>query len=396
MKYIYVISGIIIYMCIGSVYAWSVFRKPLEQLLNISSTQSGLPYTLMLLFFSLSMPFGGRLLQRVGVLKTVLPGAVLVGVGLALSGVLQNITAVSVFYGLVGGIGVGLIYGVPIAVVARWFPERKGTFMGLTLAGFGLSPFVTAPLSRWLIDLYGPFETLKILGALYFAVIAILSFVLRFPPEEGTKTVSATTPAVKSDQNELTSGEMLKTKEFYGLWVCYTIGTLVGLTMIGITSPFAQEVVNLSKEQAAIFVSVFSVFNALGRPLFGYFVDKMKSFKTIVLLFLIIITLSILGIFIRSNAVALFFIVFAMAYMILGGWLATAPATTSAFFGMKNFSSNYGIVFTAYGTGAVVGNLISGGLKDTLGSYSYIFYPTLILGVVGLIVAALTISKKGR
>ncbi|MCS7152156.1 MAG: OFA family MFS transporter [Endomicrobia bacterium] len=389
MKYFYIVAGLIIYMCIGSVYAWSLFRKPLEQLLNISSTQSGLPYTLLLLLFSFTMPFGGQILQKFGIIKTIMPGALMLSTGLILSGFLKSITAISILYGVVGGIGVGLIYGVPVAVVAKWFPEKKGTYMGITLAGFGLSPFVTAHLSKRLLDLYGPFDTFKILGVIYFLVITIFSLILKMPQKEEISTGNNTQQHLR----ELTSKEMLKTKEFYGLWLCFTIGSTIGLTMISITSPFAQEVVKVKSSQAAFFVGIFSVFNGLGRPLFGFLVDKIRSFLTIIILFLIIIISSILGFFIKEDAVLLFFIVFALFYLILGGWLSTAPASTSWFFGTKNYASNYGIVFTAYGVGAFLGNMISGSLKDILGSYYYIFYPTLFLGFLGILISILTLRN---
>ncbi|MCX7956791.1 MAG: OFA family MFS transporter [Endomicrobia bacterium] len=388
MKYLYIISGIIIYMCIGSVYSWSIFRKPLEQLLNISSTQSGIPYTLMLLSFSLTMPVGGKILQKFGLLKTILPGVMCVSLGLVLSGIFKNITLISLFYGVLGGIGVGLIYGVPIAVVAKWFVEKKGTFIGITLSGFGLSPFITAPISKYFIDLYGVFDAFKILGLIYLIVIVVFSFILKMPKE-----IESSSGVSKSNKTDYSVKDMLKTKEFYGLWLCYMIGCFAGLTIIGITSPFAQEVVKIESFKAAIFISIFSIFNAIGRPLFGFLVDKIKSFKTILLLFSINIIASICGLFIKESSVLMFFIVFCLFYLTLGGWLATAPASTSFLFGQANYAYNYGVVFTAYGMGAVLGNLISGSLKDLLNSYSYTFYPILILCMSGIFICLLNLYK---
>lgn len=387
-KYFYVIAGIIIYMCVGSIYSWSVFRKPLEELFSITATQSGIPYMLFLLFFSLSMPIAGRFMERLGAFQTILLGNILFMAGFLISGIARDILVISLAYGVISGIGVGIIYGVPIAVAGKWLPEKRGLAMGLTLIGFGLSPFVTAPIIKNFINLYGPMRTFTLLGVLFFLIILVFSSFLKFPKSEERKEGSAL-----SDKDS-TPGKMIKTKEFYGLWICYMFGTFAGLMAIGITSPFAQEVIGLDGNTAAFFVSLFAVFNGVGRPLFGFLVDKMKPFKTILLAFMIIILASILGLTLKTGDVLLFTLVFSLFWLMLGGWLAIAPATTSTIFGSKYYSSNYGIVFTAYGTAAVVGSLLSGRLKDVLGSYVFSFYPALILAILGIMICLFTLRRK--
>ncbi len=387
-RFIYILSGIIIYMCVGSIYSWSVFRKPLEQLLDINATLSGTPYMLFLLFFSFTMPFAGSVMQKLKPFKTILIGNIFFIVGFLLSGFFQKIFYISIGYGIISGIGVGMIYGVPIAVVSKWLPERKGLAMGLTLAGFGLSPFVTAPLIQNLINLHGPFNTFKILGLLFFIVIFILSIPMKFPDENETIIKGQATE--KEKQTEYSLKEIIKKKEFYGLWFCYTIGTLSGLLAIGISSPFAQEALGISAVDAAFFVSFFAIFNGLGRPLFGFLTDRLKPFKTIIISFLILLFASFSGIFINKTGIFLFVMVFSFLWMILGGWLAIAPATTSMLFGSKNYPVNYGVVFTAYGAGAVAGNILSGVIKDLSGSYVFVFYPIIIMSIIGIFIAFMT------
>ncbi|MCX8092902.1 MAG: MFS transporter, partial [Candidatus Goldbacteria bacterium] len=125
-KYFYILSGLIIYMCVGSIYSWSVFRKPLEELLKITATQSGTPYMLFLLFFSLTMPIAGRFMERLGAFKTIFIGNLFFLTGFLLSSLFENILIISLSYGIISGIGVGIIYGVPISVVSKWFVENKG------------------------------------------------------------------------------------------------------------------------------------------------------------------------------------------------------------------------------------------------------------------------------
>ena len=144
----YILAGILMFLCLGTVYSWSVFRKPLEELFQIGSTESGLPYMLFLACYSFLMPVGGLLLEKNTPRKVILLGTLLVGGGWILAGYSQNIIHLSLTYGLMAGSGVGIIYGVPMAVVARWFPDKTGFAVGLTLLGFGLSPLITAPAAR--------------------------------------------------------------------------------------------------------------------------------------------------------------------------------------------------------------------------------------------------------
>ncbi|MFQ3676310.1 MAG: OFA family MFS transporter [Endomicrobiia bacterium] len=388
----YVPFGIIILVCLGSVYSWSVFRKPLEQVLNIGATQSGFPFMTFLLFFSLLMPVAGSFLPKLGPRKILILGNFLVSGGWVLSGFVKNIYLITITYGIIAGSGVGMIYGVPLAVAVKWFPEKKGILMGLILIGFGVSPLITAPLAKNLIDVYGIFNTFKILGIIFFIIIFILSLPFEFPDEQQTQSISQN--KVETKGVDIDTKTMLRKKEFYGLWLCYTIGTFTGLMTIGITSPFAQEVVGVSSATAAGFVSIFALFNGIGRPIFGYIADKLLSFKTIIIAFTIITIASLTGLFVNKGTMILFVITFAILWMMLGGWLAIAPTVTSRIFGLKYYSSNYGVIFTAYGIGAILGTLISGIIKDFFGTYKLVFYPTTILSIIGIIIASLTLKPK--
>lgn len=383
-RYLYIISGIIIYMCVGSIYSWSVFRKPLEELLGISSFMSGLPYMFFLLFFSLSMPLSGKFLKKFGAVKSVLIGNLLFLAGFLVSGFSGDIFLITIGYGIISGIGVGVIYGVPISVASGWFPDKKGFAMGLTLSGFGLSAFVTAPFAEFLIETYGVLNSFYILGIAFFAVILLFSLILRFP-EESEK---------EAQESVSHSPSLFRDRRFYGLWISYWIGTLAGLMAIGMSSPFAQEVVGLDKASATVFVSLFAIFNGIGRPLFGFITDRLKPFKTIMLSFLLIIAVSVAGLFLGKGMSSMFFVVFAFFWLSLGGWLAIAPAATSSLFGHESFSANYGIMFVAYGMGAVFGTAISGQIKDIFGSYVLAFYPVIALTLVGLVVSFFTLRDK--
>ena len=388
-RWLYIPLGLIIFMCMGTIYSWSIFRKPIETAFNIGATESGLPYMFFLVFYALAMPFAGTYMDKYGPRVMTIAGGVLISIGWFLSGFTTSITVLTISYGVIGGIGVGIAYGAPMAVAAKWFPDKEGLAVGLTLGGFGLSPFITAPAAGWLIRNYGPFNTFKVLGVLFAIIITLLSIPLKFPDIKDNDSKKKN----KNLDLEIGPKKMLKSKSFYALWTTFVIGTIVGLMAIAISGPVAEELINLDSATASIYVSLFAIFNGIGRPIFGALTDKFRAKKTAVISFSLIILASFLMIINNSGNPVLYFIAFAIFWLNLGGWLAIAPAATSYFFGKENYSKNYGYLFTAYGVGAVIGNLFSGRIRDIMGSYQFVFYPTLIIAALGIIISLLFLKK---
>lgn len=176
--------GMTVLLCLGSVYSWSVFRTPLEGEFEIGATQSLLPYTFALVFYAAFMPIAGLYIPRIGTQKMTAIGGIFIGIGYIFSSFASNITMMTLTYGVIAGSGVGIAYGVPMAVVAKWFPDQKGLAVGLTLIGFGLSPLITAPLANSLIDLYDLKPTLRILGIAFTVIILLIAIALKMPPPD--------------------------------------------------------------------------------------------------------------------------------------------------------------------------------------------------------------------
>ncbi|MGA9380544.1 MAG: MFS transporter, partial [Phormidium sp.] len=281
---------------------------------------------------------------------------------------------------------------VPMVVSARWFPEQKGLAVGLTIVGFGLSPLVTAPLAKTLIDAYGIRQTLLILGIVFMIAIPLISIALKVPPSKWNpqgKNLAQT----KQISVPVNRPDMLQTRSFYGLWICYMIGALVGLSAIGISSPVAQEIIQLDPVLAASSVSLFALFNGLSRPLFGWLTDRFSPKYVAIATYILIIIASILMINARSGQVATYLIAFCLFWFCLGGWLAIAPTATLTLFKPENYAKNYGIVFTAYGVGALLGTVVAGRIRDLFGTYTYAFYPTAFLAAIGIIIATTTLKR---
>ncbi len=398
-RWLFVVAGFLTNICLGSVYAYSVFRNPVQKLFQTSAFDSGAPFMVFLAFFAILMFFGGRLLGTLGPKKVGIIGGILVGAGWILSGILPkalpSIWSLVLTYGVIGGSGVGLAYGGPIAVSTRWFPDRKGLAVGLTVAGFGASPFVTANLARPLIESHGPLYTFGVMGIAFLVIVVALSFVLRFPGADWKPAglqAKATTAAKRIDLNQ---GQMVRTSSFWGLFLVYTIGCLAGLMAIGISSPVGTEVIKIDTAAAAALVGVFALFNGAGRPLFGWLTDRITPRWTALISMLAIMAASGLMVRASEGTTALYSVCFAALWLCFGGWLAIGPTATTTYFGPKNSARNYSIVFFGYGLAAILSNIISGQSKDLFGSYNTAFVIVAVLAAIGAVIA-ITLMKPPK
>jgi OFA family oxalate/formate antiporter-like MFS transporter len=381
-----VVLGILVNTCLGTVYSWSVFRAPLELVLGISPGQSGIPYSVFLGAFAFTMPIGGMLIPRIGSRPTLLLGGILVGAGWIAAGTVSSFAWLVVTYGIVGGVGVGLAYGVPLAVAASWFPDKRGLAMGLTLAGFGVSPFVTAPVAELLILQFGVQPAMVYLGISFTVVVAALFWIFR--------TAETESAGARDRKADLTTGEMVRTGRFYILWITYALGTLAGLTAIGMTASYAQQGLLIDGPAAALAVSAFGIFNGIGRPLFGMLHDRSRTRTTIVLAFALIAVGSGFAYLATPGLRFPFYVGFTILWLMLGGWLAIAPAATVRLFGPSHYTRNYGLMYTAYGVGALTGGALSGLIFEAVGSYRLVFPMIAGLCVVGATIAMVGLREQ--
>jgi len=398
-RWLFVFVGLIINICLGTVYAWSVFRGPIARQFStaeipITAKQTLWPFMLFLAVFTALMPIAGRIIQKVHPRILSLVGSVIVCAGWILSSYASDMNFLYVTYGIIAGAGVGIVYGIPIAVTTRWFPDLKGLAVGITVSGFGVSALVTAPLAQALIQNNGVLSTFFTLGVAFLVMLVPLSLVLRFPPE-GWQPENWKGAAAAAKEQDFTTAEMVRTPAGLGLWLCYIIGALSGLMSIGISSSVAQEIIRLDAVTAAGLVSFFAVFNGAGRPIFGWLTDAIGPSRAAALSFLLILLASLGMLLAGEGNVLLYAVCFCAFWMALGAWLAIAPTTTAIFFGRRNYAANYGVVFSAYGIGAIGGGLIAGSAKDIFGSYLFAFWVTGALAAVGIIVA-LALLKKPR
>lgn len=411
-RWFLVVSGLIIMLCLGAIYAYSVIAVPLRKLfeasppegygLKVTSTEMQIPFIVFLLVFAVTMPLMGKYIEKYGPKKMTFIGAIFVGLGWFLASLATSPMALVFLYGVIGGLGVGIAYNCPIVTSTRWFPDRRGLAVGLTLLGFGFSAALVGPLADLLIADFGISTTLKILGVTFFLLMVLFALLLRFPPSgwkpEGWKPLGKS--AAKAAVKDLARGELVKTKSFYALWICYTVGTLAGLMAIGVSKPVGLEVAanaGISETEISALLTTliipFAFCNGFGRPLFGWITDKLAPRKAAVISFILILLASLLMVT-NPASIATYVIAFAILWLNLGGWLAIAPAATAHFFGIRDYARNYGLIFTAYGAGAVIGNVLAGQAKDIFGAYIMVFPYVLVLALLGLVVATVLKPPK--
>lgn len=392
--------GLLINLCLGTIYSWSVFVTPLTEYFaktlgeTVTAGDILMPFSVFLACFAITMLFAGKYIERWGPRNATIAGGVLTGAGWILASVATSVEMLYLVYGVIGGIGVGIAYGVPVAVAARWFPDRRGLAVGLTVLGFGFSAFVTANLADVLIDAYGVMDTFRIFGVAFIVLIVLFALPLRFPPE-GWSPAGFKPPSGAEDEFcEYTREKMIRTKTFYGLWICYFIGCTAGLMAISIAKPVGSEVAGVAPALGTILVGIFAIFNGGGRPLFGFVTDHLNPSKSAALSFVLVAAASA-AIWI-SPGVPVYIVSFAILWGCLGGWLAIAPAATGRYFGTCDYPRCYGVVFLAYGAGAMAGPQIAGFIKTTTGDYTGVFPYVAVLAVIGIVVAHLFMKAPGK
>ena len=388
-----VLIGMVINLCLGSIYSWSVFVTPLTKYFvsigqNVTANDVLLPFSVFLAFFAIAMPLTGRFIESHGPRNVTIAGGLLTGLGWLFASYVTWFPVMYIVYGVIGGIGVGIAYGVPVAVAARWFPDRRGLAVGLTLLGFGFSAFFTANVAGWLIGAYGVMMTFRIFGIAFLILITLLALPLAFPPKDW-KPEGWTPPAPKPGEVrcECNRAEMVRTGTFYALWICFFIGCLAGLMAIGIAKPVGTEVAGISSGLATLLVGFFAIFNGFGRPVFGALTDRLNPRNTAVLSFALIALASLL--MWRVHTEAAYILAFAILWGCLGGWLAIAPTATASYFGTCDYPRCYGVVFLAYGAGAIAGPQLAGFIRTSTGSYLGVFPYVAALAIAGLVIAFL-------
>lgn len=388
-RWILIALGLSINLALGSIYAWSVFIGPLTTHFQsvdqpVSVNELLLPYSVFLVVFALAMPLAGRFIETYGPRRIAFLGGCLTGTGWLLASVSPTPLALALVFGGIGGAGVGIAYGVPLTMAARWFPDRRGMALGITLLGFGASPLLTGFIAANLISGCGVLATFRIFGLVFILVLPLLALCLSFPPAGWRPAGWNPSPLQHATVTcrECTREEMVRTPTFYGLWVCFFLACSAGLMAISISLPVGTEVVGLESGMATLLVSIFAIFNGGGRPLFGALTDRFEPRNTAMISFGMISFASLM--IWQVPVLPVYILSFALLWGSVGAWPAIAPTSTTTFFGIRDYPRCYGLVYLAYGAGALMGPLLAGSIRTTTGSYIGVFPYVALLAVLGI------------
>lgn len=385
-----VLGGVIVQFCLGALYTWSVFQKPIQQMFGWSSSEVSLAFSINLAIIPILMIFAGRLLPKYGPTRMVILGAGVLSLGLVVSSRTTSLWMLYLGYGVLGGAGIGIAYGIPIATCVKWFPDKRGMISGLAVAGFGLGSVFYAPVATKLVESYGPLNTFFI-QAIYTIIGVIIGGRLLKAAPDGYVPDGWEPPVQKSGvsnktEYNFTPKEMLKTKEYYFLLIIYTFANIAGLMIIGHASPIGQQVAKLTPIEAGSIVSILAMVNTAGRMFWGTLSDKIGRVKVVFIMYLIsaatMFSMNSLG------SYWLYALGVALVAFCFGGAMGTFPSVAADFYGAKYVGMNYGFIFLAYSLGAIIGpRLASVVVESSGGSYEMAFLITGGLCTVGALMS---------
>lgn len=429
-RWIVVAGAILIQLSLGAIYAWSAFTAPLQgtaanpSQYNFTKTETQAIFSAGLATFAVVMIIAGRLQQKIAP-RIVALGGILLGAGYIAAGFTgASFVGKLLTIGIVGGAGIGFAYVVPIAVGVKWFPDKKGLLSGLAVAGFGFGAFIWIMLASppAVLGIQGMIQTKNgiyavanidwvfiVYGIIFLALIVAGSLVMVNPPA-GYKPAGWVPPEPKgkkdlgSSGRDFTSGEMLRSWQFYVAWTMFMSGALAGLMVIGNVQNFAKDLNygfqghGFSVRQAGDFAVIgaaicLPILNGIGRIAWGTASDRIGSRRALLLMFLFQGTMTAVFFFTTVNDY-LFYTVAALIGFNFGGTLALFPPITADFFGSKNLGANYGLMFTAYGVGGIVGPILAGMVQDYGLSFLYAFIPASLLCFVAAVLAFLVEAPK--
>ncbi len=380
------VAGFLMQIALGAVYAWSVFRIPLSRQFGWSVAQVTLTFTICIFMLGVAAFFGGLWLNKRGPRIVAVTAGILYGLGVFLAGWSSiGLSWLYLTYGLIGGIGIGLGYIVPVAVLVKWFPDRRGLITGIAVGGFGAGALVTAPVATSLIQSVGVLATFKYLGIAYFVVTIVAGLFMRVPPEgwrpEGWSP--SATQARQRAARDYTLGESLGTWQWWALWLILFLNVTAGISLISQESPIFQKFAGVTAIVAGSMVGIVSIGNSVGRIFWAWVSDGITRRWTFTVMFLLQVLL--FWILPSLTGVTILTVVSFVILMCYGGGFGTMPAFAADYFGSKNVGPIYGLMLTAWGFASAFGPLLLANTLKSTGGYAsglHIIAVILILSTI--------------
>jgi len=415
------LAGIVVMLCLGTVYSWSLFTNSLVAGLGLTTQDATLAFELAIFFLGVGAVIGGRWQDKVGPRTVTIVGVLLWGAGVLLAGLGTEAMGkwwLYLTYGIIAGLGNGMAYVTPVAMVTKWFPDRRGLGSGMVVMGFGLGAFFYNQIVTRL-DIYkaaakpaGAFVAAKaaalkagttfdptqfalppgafhgimmiftVSGVIFIVLGGLAAFMLQNPP--AGYSVAGATGTATSQASGFTPQEVLGMPQFYGLWLLLFLNVVAGILIISNAAPIYTELTGATPAVAGQVYGLLAIFNGLGRFFWGSVSDRLGRNMTYTVMYLV----QAVVFFLMANtggfvAVGIYFAIVLLCY---GGGFGVMPSFNADYFGTKYMGQNYGMILTAWGVAGVVGPFIAAKVRDVTGTYHGALIPVAIMLVIASVI----------
>lgn len=393
-RWIILTAACLINLCLGSIYAWSVFASSMAEYfstsmnLNITTGDLAIVYTIANAVGPITMISGGWFNDRIGPKKVIALGGIMFGGGMILSGFATGVTFLIFSYGIVAGLGLGMAYGSTISTSVKYFPDKRGLIGGITTAAYGASSVILPPVITAIVNKYDATFAFKAVGVAFLVIVVVCTFFMEQCPESYIPS-GYKPPKRQNSSGDMNWQAMIKSPVFYVMLLLLTSGAFSGMMVISQASAVAQNMIGMTAVAASAAVSILALFNAIGRILAGYISDKIGRVNTLMLACILSIVGMLALYFSGSGNTATFYIGISIVGISFGSFMGVYPGFTADRFGAKNNSVNYGIMFIGFALAGYFGPQIMRNVYQSSGAYQNAFLIACGLSVAGIILSLL-------
>lgn len=382
------LAAIGLHISIGSVYAWSVLTRPIMADMGFTLSQTTWTFSLAILMLGLSAGFLGSFAEKIGPKKSGLLAMLfwvtgLLGTAYALS--IHNLTLLYLFYGIIGGIGLGIGYITPVSTLVKYFPNRPGFATGLAIMGFGFASLIAGPLMQYFVAQVGLVDTFIILGVIYLVIMGASSLYLKAPQPKHPTRPTKDKSTMYVHNHGMLANDAMKTWQFSALWWVFFINITCGIGLLSLASPMAQETIGMTPTAAASLVGIIGIFNGGGRIAWSTISDYLGRAQTYILFFIIeIVAFYLLA---QTNSALTFQILILLIITCYGGGFSCMPAYLADLYGIRQLSTIHGRILTAWGLAGITGPMLVSYFHETGYGYTTALKCFAVLFVINTIIA---------